>query len=351
MCLLTVDDPRARCRMNFRSFVTFLCFAPAMVSSAGAQDASLEKLPAWDAKLTGYAYPFEVKEFPIAEQGQSLTMAYMDVKPGGEANGKTALLLHGKNFSGAYWERTAKDLASQGFRVVIPDQIGFGKSSKPTTIQYSFQMMGAHTKALLDHLEVKKVEVIGHSMGGMVATRFALMFPESTEKLVLVNPIGLEDWKRKVPYQSIDAATAAEMKKGPQDVKNYMRTVYFDGKWKDEYDALLSIQAGWMKGPDKEEMARVTAITADMVMTQPVVYEFPDIKVPTLLIIGERDRTAIGKNLVSREIAETMGQYQQLGKAAAAAIPGAKLVALPGIGHAPQVEAYDEYLKALIEFL
>jgi pimeloyl-ACP methyl ester carboxylesterase len=88
-----------------------------------------------------------------------------------------------------------------------------------------------------------------------------------------------------------------------------------------------------------------------MVMTQPVLYEFPDLKVPTLLIIGERDRTAIGKNLVAKEVAATMGKYQELGKAAAAAIPGARLVALPGIGHAPQAEAFDDYLRALLEFL
>ena len=316
-----------------------------------AQDSGPGNVPALDASLSAYEYPFEVKTLPLTEQGQSLTMAYMDLKPAGEANGKTVLLLHGKNFSGAYWERTAKELSARGFRVIMPDQIGFGKSSKPTDIQYSFQMLAAQTKALLDHLGVKQAEVVGHSMGGMVATRFALMFPAATEKLVMVNPIGLEDWKRKVPYQSIDAATAAEMKKGPQDVKEYMRTVYFDGKWKDEYDSLITIQAGWLLGPDKAKIARVTALTSDMVVTQPVLYEFPDLKVSTLLIIGERDRTAIGKNLVPKEVAATMGQYQELGKAAAKAIPGAKLVALPGIGHAPQVEAFEDYLKALVDFL
>jgi len=326
-------------------------FLVVLPCTGSAQTSPPDGIPALDAALSGYAYPFPVQVLPLQEQGQALEMAYMDLKPAGDPNGKTVLLLHGKNFSGAYWERTANELSSRGYRVLMPDQIGFGKSSKPTNIQYSFQMMAAQTKALLDHLQLAKVEVVGHSMGGMVATRFALMFPAATDKLVLVNPIGLEDWKRKVPYQSIDAATAAELKKGPESVKEYMRTVYFDGKWKEEYDSLTTIQAGWMKGPDKEKMARITAITSDMVVTQPVLYEFPDLKVPTLLIIGERDRTAIGKNLVAKEVAATMGQYQDLGKAAAAAIPGAKLVALPGVGHAPQVEAFDDYLKALTDFL
>lgn len=316
-----------------------------------AEDPSLAGVPALDASLTDYRYPFEVRRLPITEQGRELEMAYMDIKPTGAANGKSVLLLHGKNFSGAYWERTAKELSAGGFRVVIPDQIGFGKSSKPTDIQYSFHMLAAHTEQLLEHLGIEKVSVAGHSMGGMVGTRFALMYPTGTEKLILINPIGLEDWKRKIPYQGIDAATAAELKKTPADVKSYMRNVYFDGGWKEEYDPLITIQAGWLKGPDKKLIARVSAITSDMIITQPVLYEFPDITMPTLLIIGERDRTALGKNLVPQEVAATMGQYQDLGKAAAKAIPGAKLVALPGVGHAPQAEAFDQYFQALIDFL
>lgn len=336
--------------MRFSIIFSSLMFAGLVVSNS-AEDPSLAEIPALGADLDGYDYPFEVRFLPLKEQGQSLKMAYVDMKPTSDPNGRTVVLLHGKNFSGAYWERTARELAGRGFRIIAPDQIGFGKSSKPTDIQYSFHMMAAHTKALLDELGVVKAVVIGHSMGGMLGTRLALMHPAATEKLVLVNPIGLEDWKRMVPYQSIDAATAAELKKVPTDVKGYMQSVYFDGKWKEEYDPLLTIQAGWMKGPDRGKIARVTAITSDMVMTQPVLYEFSDIKVPTLLIIGERDRTALGKNLVPEEVAATMGQYQVLGKAAAAAIPDAKLIALPGIGHAPQAEAFDEYLRALVEFL
>lgn len=319
-------------------------------SATKGDEIPLPAIPSLDAALTGYAYPFEVGFLKFQEQGNPLTMAYMD-RAAEKPNGKTVVLLHGKNFSGAYWERTARALSAEGFRVIMPDQIGFGKSSKPVDYPYTFQALANHTRQLLDSLKVGKAAIVGHSMGGMVATRFALMYPDRTEKLVLVNPLGLEDWKRKVPYQSIDAATAAELKKGPQEVKDYMRKTYFDGKWQTSYDPLLTIQSGWTIGPDRERMAQVSALTSDMVMNQPVIYEFPDVKSPTLLIIGERDRTALGRNLVSEEVAKTMGQYQDLGKAAAAAIPGAKLVALPGIGHCPQVEAFDDYFKALSDFL
>jgi pimeloyl-ACP methyl ester carboxylesterase len=82
-----------------------------------------------------------------------------------------------------------------------------------------------------------------------------------------------------------------------------------------------------------------------------VVYEFPRLKVPTLLVIGQRDRTALGRAWVSKDVAATLGDYPALGKRAAAAIPGATLVEIPGVGHLPQVEAFEAYSQALARFL
>ena len=126
----------------------------------------------------------------------------MDVKPA-NYNGKNVMLLHGKNFNGAYWRTTIAALSKAGFRVIVPDQVGFGKSTKPKTFQYTFQQLALNTKTLLDSLGINKITVLGHSMGGMIAARFALMYPGLIEKLVLEDPLGLEDWKLKVPYTSI----------------------------------------------------------------------------------------------------------------------------------------------------
>ena len=304
----------------------------------------------FDARLSLREYPFEVRTFPIEAQRQQLEMAYMDVAAD-KPNGETVVLLHGKNFSGEYWERTAKDLSAMGYRVVIPDQIGFGKSSKPMRFQYSFEALAYNTRALLDSLGIENATVVGHSMGGMLASRFALMYPEFTQRLILVNPIGLEDWQEKVPYQPVDVWYANELKKTPEKVKAYMQASYFDGKWKPEYDALAKLQAEWSQSRDREQVAWASALTYDMIFTQPVVHEFPRITSPTLLIIGTRDRTALGKNLVSPEVKATMGLYEELGKRTRDAIPGAKLVELPGIGHIPQYEAYDDYIAAMSGFL
>jgi pimeloyl-ACP methyl ester carboxylesterase len=130
-----------------------------------------------------------------------------------------------------------------------------------------------------------------------------------------------------------------------------MQQSYFHGTWQPAYDPLLEIQAGWARGPDAAVLARVSALTQDMIYTQPVVHDFPNVRVPTLLVIGQDDRTAPGKADVSAEVAATLGNYRVLGERAARAIPGAKLVRLDGIGHVPQYEAFERWQEALLPFL
>ena len=145
-----------------------------------ALSAAFSLSAAADPMLKDFEYPFEVRRFDFTSQKLPLTMAYMDVAPQGAPNGSTAVLLHGKNFCSATWDKTIRALASAGYRVVAPDQIGFCKSSKPEHYQYSFQQLAANTHALLDRLGVKDPIVMGHSTGGMLAFRYALMYPGET---------------------------------------------------------------------------------------------------------------------------------------------------------------------------
>ena len=311
---------------------------------------SQEKLKSLDATLSNYEYPFEVKYLNFKSQNQDLKMAYMDVLPQ-KSNGKNVLLLHGKNFNGAYWKQTATELSKLGYRVIIPDQIGFGKSSKPSYYQYSFYQLAQNTKQILDELKIDKINVLGHSMGGMLATRFALMYPETTEKLILENPIGLEDYKTLTPYVSVDKMYQNELKQTAEDIKNYQLKFYYDNKWKPEYDEWMYLLAGWTVNKDYPLIVWNAALTYDMIFTQPVVYEFQKLKVPTLLIIGTRDRTALGKANASADVQSKMGLYQNLGKETQKKIPNSQLVEIENIGHLPHIEAFDKFIKPLVEFL
>ena len=315
--------------------------------TANSQDTTLKNL---DINLENYEYPYQVKFLKVFNQEQELQMAYMDVKPE-NYNGKNVMLMHGKNFNGAYWGSTIAALTKEGFRVIVPDQIGFGKSTKPTTFQYTFQQLALNTKTLLDSLGIQKISVLGHSMGGMLATRFVLMYPEITDKFILENPIGLEDWKLKVPYKPVTWWYQNELKSNYQSIKKYQMESYYAGKWNEDFDRWAKLLAGWTLNKDYKIIAWNAALTYDMVFTQPVCYEFQNIKVPTLLIIGTRDRTAVGKPLVSEEVRKTMGNYAVLGKTTRDKIPNSTLVEIPNVGHLPHVEAFDKFINPLISFL
>ena len=321
-----------------------------LIISYGTVIGQRSSVPAYDPLLTDYKYPYPTQAFQFRSQGQSLQMTYMD-EGDASADSQTVVLLHGKNFNGAYWQTTMALLLEQGYRVVVPDQVGFGKSSKPQAYQFTFQQLALNTKQLLDSLGIQQTMILGHSMGGMLAARFALMYPETVSDLILMNPIGLEDWKLKVPYQPVTRWYDNELKKDYASIKKYQQENYYDGQWKAAYDPWVNILAGWTQHPDYPRVAWNAALTYDMIFTQPVVYELDQLEVPTLLIIGTRDRTALGKPLVSEEVRQTMGRYDQLGKQTQQAIPQATLVELEGLGHLPHIEDFDQFRRALLGYL
>ncbi|MCU4165184.1 alpha/beta fold hydrolase [Carboxylicivirga caseinilyticus] len=316
----------------------------------GFTSSQTKQLQWLDIELSNYTYPYPVSTINLFVQNQELKMSYMDVKPE-NPNGRNIVLLHGKNFNGAYWKTTINALTKEGYRVIVPDQIGFGKSSKPDHFHYTFQQLANNTKTLLDSLNINKTAILGHSMGGMLATRFALMYPKITEKLILENPIGLEDWKLKVPYKPVEWWYQNELKKNYESIKKYQLVSYYDNKWKTEYDEWVNLLAGWTLNSEYKTIAWNAALTYDMIFTQPVVYEFGNVSSPTLLIIGTRDRTALGKPLVSEDVRKTMGLYNILGKETMKAIPNATLIEIENIGHLPHIEAFDQFIQPLLKFL
>ena len=327
--------------------MSVICMAPASANASSAPPSA-----SYGPQLEGFQYPHPVRRFEFASQGKQLSMAFMDIAPTGTANGRTTVLLHGKNFCGATWEATIAVLAQAGYRVIVPDQVGFCASTKPDGYQFSFDQLAANTRALLASLGIERATVIGHSMGGMLAARYALSYPQSVERLVMVNPLGLEDWQAEgVPYATIDQLYQNELKTSFDSIKAYQLRFYYNGQWKPEYDRWVSMAAGMYAGPGKDIVARNQAQTSDMIFTQPVVHEFGRMSVPTLLMIGGKDRTAPGANRAPKDIAERLGHYAELGRRAAKAIPNATLVEFPALGHSPQVESPDEFHKALIRGL
>ena len=268
--------------MGASAFVLTFNIGLALIgATAVAAPAQAAEQPAYGPELQGFEYPWPVSYYSLTSQGEALRMAYMDVKPSGAPNGRTAVLFHGKNFCAATLRDTIATLTAAGYRAIAVDQIGFCKSSKPAHYQFSFQQLAGNTHALLGSLGVSRVIVIGHSIGGMLGMRYALTFPDDVESLVLVNPIGLEDWKAKgVPWQSVDAWYQQELKTTADGIRAYQRATYYAGTWDAKYEPPVQMLAGLFDGPGHDIVAWNAALTDDMAYTQPVFYELEKISAP-----------------------------------------------------------------------
>ncbi len=297
-----------------RVLLTLLLAAVLTAPAIAAGAASSDDGPAYGPQLEGFPYPWPVSHFRFVSQGVTLDMAYMDVKPE-KPNGRVAALLHGKNFCAATWRSTVEALTSAGYRVIAPDQIGFCKSSKPAGYHFSFQQLAANTRGLLASVGVTRATLIGHSTGGMLAIRYALMFPDNVDQLALVDPIGLEDWQAKgVPWRSVDQWYQRELRTSAEGIRDYERATYYAGAWAPAYEPWVQMLAGMYRGPGRESVAWDSALLDEMIFTEPVVYEFDRLTPPVLLIVGDKDTTAIGKDLAPPALRATLGDYPALAR-------------------------------------
>jgi len=320
-----------------------LCLSILFLLPAFAQREDLPKAPA-DVKpgsitYDEVAYPHPVTYFPVTLYGQDLRMAYMDVPPTGQPNGRTVILFHGMNFGGFYFAGPIDVLRKEGFRVVVPDQIGFGRSSKPI-MPYNFHDMALNSRKLLQTLGVTKVTVIGHSMGGMLAARFSASFPDITERTVIYDPIGLTDPRYERPWRSADDAYKATIAQSNDQrwqgfYANISRYFPSPGAWKPEYEQYVRILYAPTLGGDWPRLALVRSIYQQILYLDPVVYDWPKIKSKTLVIGGEKDGADFPK--LARHIADT--------------IPGAELVIIPNAGHVPHLEVPGLFYPALVKFV
>jgi pimeloyl-ACP methyl ester carboxylesterase len=267
--------------------------------------------------------------------GEDYRMAYMDVAPTGPANGQTAVLFHGMNFFAAAFEPTIDALTAAGFRVLAVDRLGYGRSSKPD-IHYNLHMPARHTKALLDELGIERAAIVGHSMGGMVATRFASTYPETTTHVVMVNQIGLTDTRPGRAWTDPEDAYVSSLATSYRSVlAGHVR--YYPLGWKPEYLHWVWVQYGLTLSGDWPRMARVRAAQRQILYEDPVVYEWQHISSKALVIGGEEDRLVDDYPGLARHVAEQL--------------QNAELVLFPGVGHAPAFEIPDEFHAELIRFL
>jgi pimeloyl-ACP methyl ester carboxylesterase len=288
-------------------------------------------------------YPYPTAFLPLRVYGQDVRMAFMDVPPSGTPNGRTVVLLHGNNFAGFYFGGPIDALRKEGFRVIAPDQIGYGRSSKPI-IPYHFHDMARNTRTLLEHLNIERAAIVGHSMGGMLAARFATQYPAMTERVVLYNPIGLVDPRFSRPWESTDEIYKRTLASTYQTIRtSLMRYVAHNpAAWTPEFERYARIRYSWTLSADWPRLAMVQTMLGQVQYLDPVVTDWEHIQAPTLLFGGAED-----------VLPGSAAVFQERMKFVADRIPGGRgrLLLIPGVGHVPHLEAPEKTYPPLIAFL
>ena len=288
-------------------------------------------------------YPFPSSYLPLTLYGQDLRIAYMDVAPLGQPNGHTVVLLHGNNFAGFYFGGPIDAFRREGFRVIVPDQIGYGRSSKPI-IPYNFHDMARNTRLIVEGLKLDRVMVVGHSMGGMLAARFATQYPAMVERLVLYNPIGLTDPRFDRPWDSVDEGYKRTLAATYPSIRSaLMRYVAHNpAAWTPEFEAFARVRYAWTLGADWPRLAMVQTLINQVQYLDPVIDDWAHIKAPTLVFGGAED-----------SLPGSAALFKTRMKYVADTIPNgnARLLLVPGLGHVPHMESPAQTYPPLVAFL
>lgn len=249
---------------------------------------------------------------------------FLDPHPGGSP---AVLLLHGLGANGSMWTLQFDDLIAAGYRPLAPDAPGFGDSPYDGR-GWNFRRVAADLAALLRELETGPAHVVGLSMGGVIAQQFSLDYPGLVRKLVLVStfavlrPSSLSQWLYFLQRLMVVHLAGLE-----QQSKIVAQRVF--------------------PAPEQESLREMAA--AQIARADPRAYRaamrhlglfdsrrrLREIRVPTLVISGEHDRTVF--------------PAQQ--KMLAGGIPGARQIVIPEGGHAVAIDQAAAFNRVLLEFL
>ena len=204
---------------------------------------------------------------------------------------RLAYILHGRNFPSSYWEPTIKVLTAAGYRVIAPDQIGFGKSSKPT-FAYNFDAMARATMALLDSLHLDRFDLVGHSMGGMLAVRLTRAYGSRIDHLVLYSPIGLEDYRFYAPPVTDEELARRERELTADGYRRQLMTNYALSLPSSAIEPFVQLREEIKESGEYPRWLKSFVASYQMIYSQPVAHEVPLIDRPTLFIMGANDHNA-----------------------------------------------------------
>ncbi len=285
-----------------------------------------------DLQEIEYPYPVSYLEFRV--YNEDVRIAYMDIAPAGNANGRTVILQHGGLYYGWYWEQQVEALTQEGYRVIVEDRLGWGKSSKPD-IPYSINLWASNTARLMDHLGIQQAALVGHSIGGQMVTRFAFLYPERITHLVTVNQIGLTDNRYGRGFRPLTEAADAmpDMKEVYTSLLEWADENYVT--WQPEFIEHMRIRYGNRLSADWPHLSYINSLTGQMRGMDTVVNDWQHIQTKALVMGGEEDYPT----------------FADEARHAARQFPNGEVFLIPNVGHNPHEEVPDVVSAELIRFL
>ena len=267
--------------------------------------------------------PIPVGHF--ADIGNGQRVHYHDM-----GEGEAVIFLHGagagasgySNFKGNYPE-----FARAGYRTLVPDLLGFGLSSKPDIAQYDLDMFISGVKGLVDALGLKRVTLLGNSLGGAVALGYALAHPAEVARLILMAPGGVEDLDTYLAMPGIANMFAVYKSgvSGAEAMRSVMRMQLFD-------PSLLSDEIIAERAP----IAALQTQAARSVLKVPnMTTRLHELQCPVFGFWGANDQfNPVGG---TRKLVENC--------------PDARIVVLNRCGHWVQVEHREMFNRLCLDFL
>jgi pimeloyl-ACP methyl ester carboxylesterase len=275
----------------------------------------------------------EVEAKYLGARSDLLQIAGMQlhVRDSGREDAATLILLHGFGSSLHTWEPWARALSSD-YRVICFDMPGAGLSGTDPNGDYSDMRTMQVLTALMDHFGIAKASLIGNSMGGKIAWKFAAAFPARIDKLVLISPDGFaspgEEYGKRQPVPSM-------MRLMRYALPKVLLKMNLDPAYGDPTqltDEIVTRYHDLLLGPGNRDAMIARMEQTELVKPEPLLLS---IKAPTLLLWGQKDAMIPLTN--ANDYLNTL--------------PNSTLVVLPGLGHLPQEEAPETSLAPVKEFL
>jgi 2-hydroxy-6-oxonona-2,4-dienedioate hydrolase len=242
-------------------------------------------------------------------------------------SGPVVILLHGLGGSNVNWALNVAPLA-QKFRVVVPDQVGFGRSDKPL-INYRVATYVDFLDRLYKELKIERASLVGNSMGGWIGAAYTLAHPEKVERLVLVNAAGY------APPAGTDTQIESLLNPSTREAMRQLASLLFSNKQLFTTDAAIDLMltqrlsAG--DGYTVQSLIESLKRREDLLDNR-----LSAIKQPTLIIWGRDD---------------ALLPLVQFGERFNKEIAGSQLLVFDQCGHVPQVECAAVFNAALLKFL